>query len=109
MLVQTRFVSGGFVLVNQTFADRLVQRGRCNQVSLPGLILVTTGDGGLYLLDRCAHGRTLAGVQLVPVLSLSGAFACLGGIGHVVTPLVNLQQAGYYDRFSVASQRCIGF
>ena len=75
MCIQTGFMPGGLVFGHQTMGNRAVDRRNSSFVCSACSFFVAAGYGFNHILDGCTYVRTLAGVALPVLLSLTGPFA----------------------------------
>ena len=75
--VETRFVAGGLVLVNQAFHRKTVEHRSGLLERVFGRGLVAGIDGADDLFDLRAHHATTTGVVLAALFGLAGALCCL--------------------------------
>ena len=74
MLVETAFVPGGFVLVDNALVGHAVDGGSGILEGSAGSLFVATGDRNYHLLDGSAQARSLRHVVGAAHDVLPGAF-----------------------------------
>jgi hypothetical protein len=84
--VQARFVTCGFVGMNNPAVRHAVDDRRTGVVRCGCCVAVAGFDGGQNSLDVGAHHRALTLVGLAMLFSLAGAFLCLCCICHYFGP-----------------------
>lgn len=80
-------MTGSFILVNNAFANHLVDDGLGFAEAGIGRLLVVGRDSGMNFLQRGTQLRTHAGVVLTAVFRLPSALFCLSCICQGESPI----------------------
>ena len=99
--VQSRFVPGGFVLVNNALRNCPIERWSGRSISSTGGSGITAGNSRDGFFDRSSHSGALARIVTPTAFRLFCAFFRLCCIGQVKSPKIGRKMSGVLCRVSV--------